>query len=231
MNQPRKNQRGIYSKCSALAFKKYQINLSARSSLKSAGTEGVPSLLQSRIHRCPHPVTGQSHERVPWCAQAAAFCSQAPWANSSRAPKGFLWAVQNDTIHFYPGYCHRSCRISCFLRDPRSKGDMQKTPQAHLCCTEVPRAAPTNPCTQVKNRILPHWDKRDRITLFLSYFLWPSQELWLQPAVLYHTGRAHPAGSTKQECFICHCLGMVGKSPARSVYAASVFTSVSRQWT
>lgn len=35
--------------------------------------------------------------------------------------------------------------------------------------------------------------------------------------------------STKEECFICHYLGMVGKSPTWSVYATSVFTSVSRR--
>lgn len=128
MNQPKKHQKRIYSKYSTLAFKKYKINLTVWSFLKSAATEGVPSLLQSRIHPCAGEATRGCPLCESWCAQAAALCSQPPQQIPAQHQRVSCWPVQNDTIHFYPGCYYTSCRISPFLHGPRSKGEHQQIP-------------------------------------------------------------------------------------------------------
>lgn len=166
----KKNTReGFRTNVVFLHLKIYKINLAAWSFLKSAATEGVPSLFQSRIHPCPHPVTAKPQEGacgvspdVPRLLLSAANHPEQIPAEHQRVS---CW--KNDTIPFYPGCCHRSCRISCFLQ----RGHAENSPS-----TEMPgraKAAPTNSCTQVKIRILPQWDRkthlRDRITLFLYF--------------------------------------------------------------
>lgn len=74
---------------------------------------------------------------------------------------------------------------------------------------------------------------RYRMVLFLFFFLF--HILMTKTGLLASSCSPLPyrestlSESTKEECFICHYLGMVGKSPTWSVYATSVFTSVSRR--
>lgn len=113
-------------------------------------------------------MTGKCHQRVPvvWALLCPRCCFLLPSTLSKlqQGTQGFLC----DTTPFNPGYCHRSCRISCFLPGPSSKGDMQKTPQAHLCCQGLRQQIPAH---REKSEFYLAGTKRDRTTLFISYFL------------------------------------------------------------